>query len=128
MVPSPKGSARAVLIVDDDLGFVVWLGHTLAAGGYLTIPTTSSNEAKRLIEELRVKLCLVIANFAVSGMADYVGALQRQVPRVKVIAIRVAGTGITPMVKIDAAHSRSQSDWLATVRQVLDNGEISGAA
>lgn len=128
MSAPPKESSSAILIVDDDFGFIVWLGHTLAASGYITVPATSTQAAKQLIDELRIAICLVIVNLEVPGTADLVDTLQRRDPSVKTIAIGVTGPGTAPSINIDAAHSRSQSDWLATVRQVLDNDKLSGAA
>lgn len=105
-----------------DLGFVVWLGQTLASNGYLTVTAAGGQEAKQVIEELGMKICLAIVNLALPGVSDLVEILQQRDLSIKVIATRVTGSGITPTTKIDAAHSRSQSGWLGRVRQILGNG------
>lgn len=124
MSAPPQESPSAILIVDDDLGFAVWLGHTLAASGYITVPATSTQQAKQLIEELRIAIRLVIVNLEVPGIADLVDTLQRRDPSLKTIAIRVTGRGTTLPINIDAAHSRSQSGWLGTVRNVLGDQKV----
>ena len=121
--PSPP----TILLVDDDLGFVVWLGQTLASNGYLTVPAAGGQQAKQVMEELGIKICLAIVNLALPGVSDLVEMLQQRDPSIKVIAIRVTGSGITPTTKIDAAHSRSQSGWLGMVRQILGNGRAANA-
>ena len=54
MTPSPEQQhAATILIIDNDLGFLMWLGLSLASRGYLTIPATSCQNALRLVDELQ---------------------------------------------------------------------------
>ncbi len=70
---------------------------------------------------------LVVANLEVSGMVELVEALRRSEPALKVIAIEDA-TAIRRPIAVDAAHSRSNADWLATVKRVLDLRDETGAS
>ncbi len=96
MPSNRKPSPPTILRVVDDLGFVVWLGQTLASNGYPTVPAASGQHAKRVVEELGIKICLVIMNLALPGVADFIQMLQQRDPSIKVIALRVTGSGITP--------------------------------
>jgi DNA-binding NtrC family response regulator len=122
----PKEFTPVVLIVDDALGFIVWLQFTLAAGGYVGVPARSTQDAMRLIEEWWISVYLVIVNPALPGIVGIVETLQKKDSAVKVIAIQDTGAAATT-IKVDATHSRSHDDWIATVRQVLGNTKVSSA-
>lgn len=116
-----------VLIVDSDLGFVIWLGVSLAANGYATLPAGTSWAAQQLLDELRVAPDLVVANLGVAGTVELVEALRRANPALKVIAIE-DGTPIKRPIAVDAAHFRSEAGWLMIVERVLDLRNPSGAS
>ena len=119
MMASPsKDSPPAILIVDDDLGFLVWLGLTLSAGGFVTVPATTGLQAEQLVAELGVRISLAIVNLALPGMSDLVRRLKRRDPSLKLISIR-SSSGPTLTIKTDASHSRSKQGWLTLVRKVL---------
>jgi DNA-binding NtrC family response regulator len=120
-------SQAVILIVNRDLGFVIWLGVTLAANGYATLPAGTSSAAQQLLDELLVAPDLAIANLEVGGTVELVEALRRADPALKVIAIEDA-TSITLPIAVDAAHSRSEDSWLATVERVLHLRNASDAS
>ena len=111
-------SQGVVLIVDDDLGFLTWLGVTLAAKGYATLPATSASAAQKRIEEFRVAPDLAIVNMELGGTTELIEALRRANAALKVIAIEDA-TPIARRFTVDAAHARSEDNWVATVERVL---------
>ena len=117
-----------VLIVDDNLGFVTWLGATLAANGYPTLPASTSSAAEFLIaERLIATIDLAIVNLELTGSLELVRALRRANRVLKVIAIEDSMSIVRPS-EVDAAHSRSKAGWVATVERVLDLRNASGAS
>ena len=119
MPPFSKGAPPGILIVDDDLGFVVWLGLTLGASGFVTVPANNGTQAKQVIEELRVKVDLAIVNLALPGVSDLTSNLRRRNSAVKVIAIQGAAAGPSLTIKLDGSHSRAKAGWATLVRRVL---------
>ena len=106
--------AQTILIVDDDLGFVVWLGHTLAAAGYLTVPLTSAQESLRIIAELDLAaIDLAIVNPAMPGMAHLIDTLRSRQQYLQVIATDPSSRSV---IDLNAA----EEEWIAKVRRVLE--------
>ena len=116
-----------VLIIDDELGFVAWLGVTLAANGYATIPATSLSIAKQLLDELHAIPDLVVMNLELAGTIELIEALRRANLALKIIAIEDT-TPPTRPIEVDGMHPRSEADWLMTVERVLDLRNASGAS
>jgi hypothetical protein len=105
---------QTILIVDQDLGFVMWLGHTFALKGYLTLPITSAPEALRVIAELQIAaLDLLIVNPALPGTSDLIETLRSQQGALKVIPIEDSDRGATDI-------REAQSEWIAKVQEALE--------
>jgi len=117
MMPSPElHQTEMILIVDEDLGFVVWLGLTLAASGYRTIPATSCQDARHLIGEAQIAtLDLVILNSALPGASDLIGALNSRGFSFQVISIE------GNRLHSSQSGSESESKWLSMVRKACGN-------
>jgi len=142
--------AQTVLIVDDDLGFLFWLGEVLTRAGYRAIPAHSVEEATNLTRRLRVTADVVIVNPAVSGAAEWSRGNSRW--RRPVIAavedtgdfraslVGACAIGLKPgapkacaggapdlsaALKPNASQvlRRRRMEWLATVQQVLEGRE-----
>jgi DNA-binding response OmpR family regulator len=118
---------RTILVVDDDLGFVVWLGQTLVANGYLTVPATSAPQATALLAELQTAtIDLAIVNLALPSATTLIDSLRNRHSSLKIIAVLDPIRDPIARIDIDASGSRSQFDWLTTVRRVLgDNASTS---
>ena len=112
MTPSPEQThAETILIIDNDLGFLMWLGLSLASRGYLTIPATSCQNALSLVDELQPPtIDLVMINRALPGASDLVSALRSQHGSLKVMSIED---------QVRAPQSRSESEWLSTILKIL---------
>lgn len=121
----PKEFPPAILIVDDDLGFLVWLGLTLGAGGFVTVPATTSTQAGDVIYQMQITVDLAVVNFELPGMPEFCESLKRQNPSVKLISIQ--GSGASPAFKSDAKHSRSRGGWVTLVRRLLGIEKGTGA-
>lgn len=113
-------AAHTILIVDQDFGFVMWLGHTLALKGYLTLPGTNAREALRLIVDLEIAVVdLVIIDPALPEISLLVDALRGQQADLKVIWIQDSGRRATD---IQETHSQ----WIANVREALEKNKAAG--
>ena len=106
-----------IIVLDSDLGFVLWLTHTLVANGYLAFPATSVPEALRLIQVLQAEsVDLVIANPALYGVSELLDRWRTRHVSPKVIAIedRTLGTATSDIEAREAA-------WLKQIRARLEN-------
>jgi hypothetical protein len=66
----------SVLIIDNDLGSVFWLGHVLEAAGYDAFPARSLSDANLLLKELCVWVDLLIVRASIPGVAAFLGELR----------------------------------------------------
>jgi ActR/RegA family two-component response regulator len=65
---APKPQEKTVLILDDDLGFAMWLGRALNRPGLQALPATTSEEAMAIAQRVEpTNVHLVIANLAIAG-------------------------------------------------------------
>lgn len=93
---------RNVLIIDADLGFVFWLGQSLDAAGYETLPAKGISEAIALLEELQVVIDVLMVGSRLHGAATFATQLRAaQGGHLKTIAL------------IDENDERTESlaDW-----------------
>ena len=129
MSPLP---APTVWIVDDDLGFVWWLGEIFIEAGCHALPALSVAEASALMKRLQVGIDLVVVNPALVGVDRMLRSLKRANPSLKIIIIgpgslsgptmRVHGTLIRP----SAFEPLPRPEWLDKVRVLLR--EVKAAA
>ena len=127
MVSPPKAAPVAILIVDDDLGFLVWLGLTLSAGGFVTVPATSAFQARQLVQELGIRINLAIVNPGLPDTSDLASSMKQRDAALKVIAIQASSFGPSLAPKADASHSRSKLGWITLVRRILGIERATGA-
>ena len=76
-----------MLIVDDDLGVVLWAYRALQNAGYPVLPATTIATAKKLLNEFRPNLALLMINMSLLGANDLVISLRHTHPRIRVLAI-----------------------------------------
>lgn len=67
-----------ILILDDDLGFALWLGQALSAASCRVLPATSVTEAAALVSHFQLTVDLVLLNPSVAGGADFTRTLRRE--------------------------------------------------
>lgn len=117
---------KSVLILDDDLGFVFWLGQALAAG-FRPIPGPSLSEARKLLRRVRTPIDVLIVNPVLPGAAQFTRALRRKQRHLRVIgAVRYTEELDRMLPELDAARSKpgildeiAMEEWRQAVRQVL---------
>jgi hypothetical protein len=131
-LPTAKLSAvKNVLIVDNDLGFVFWLGQTLDAAGYDTLPAKGVREAVTLLAEIRVKIDVLMVRSSLPG-ADVFAAELRWAQRghLKTIALldeadnqdeSIAGWDGW-QIKPSLPDSSARNIFLSLLQGVLRNG------
>jgi DNA-binding response OmpR family regulator len=106
---------QTILIVDDDLGFVMWLANTLRAHGYPTLPMTSAPEARKIIAELEIaEVDLVIVNPALLGASDLIDSRQMRQGFLRVLNIE----GVVR--RRTAGSHAAQQKWLTKVFGALE--------
>jgi hypothetical protein len=118
---------KTVLILDSDLGFVLWLGRALYDAGYDAFPATGVVDAANLVSELGGKVDLFIANPCLGGAIDLVDSIRRTQRNLKVIALldeedEPIGQVSSPDIcacKPREADAAASSWWVRTVSQLL---------
>jgi DNA-binding response OmpR family regulator len=114
MPSDDQSPAQIILIVDDDLGFVMWLGHTLAAAGYMTLPVTSVSESLRIIDELEVGVIdLAIVDSGMPGISHLIDTLRSRQGYLRMIATE-------PSSRRAFDLNVAEEEWIAKVRLVLE--------
>src|ERR1700730_2077327 len=84
--------AITVLIVDEDLAFVFWLGRLLNKAGYQVWPARNGNDAAALLKELDTGVDLLVINLNSGGAAALIEG-QRPRTNFKIIAIQAQDEG-----------------------------------
>ena len=112
-----EGSMKTVLIADNDLGFVFWLGRALGASGYQSLPAKNMTHAAQWARQNVVSLLIVSPEMP--GAADFVRMLRRSQGHLTVISLR--GDGIAPQLEgVLASASRPERLDDASLRYWLD--------
>ena len=64
-----------VLIADEDIAFVWWLGEILIEAGCTVIPALTSHDAVSLAQDLHVKVDLMFVNPSMEGATEMITAM-----------------------------------------------------
>ena len=78
---------KTILIIDDDLGFVFWLGQLLADTGYRVLPAKDFSEASGLFSQLNTEIDLLVMNAALAETSGSYDLLRRTWPNAKLLAV-----------------------------------------
>ena len=146
---------KTVLIVDQSLGFLLWLGKILESAGYRAVPSLDIPGAAATIASLGVTIDLVIMDPSLAGAGEFIQTLRTDQEDLGVIAlveedtagaprsfpgVKGVGRRPAPLVHADdlaetmpstfteASLAQSQAEWLALVRAVLPGGTAAGGA
>jgi hypothetical protein len=124
------------LIVDHDLGFVMWLGEIFAEVGCQAVPAFNCRQALALIQQIDLPIATLIINPELRGAKRMVKALTAANPNLRLVLIRNAaapenaqGTGLPAnpsgiqarftLVRPAPAEPISRPEWAARIRKVL---------
>jgi hypothetical protein len=132
MTKSP--SPPAVLIVDEDLGFVGWLGELFREAGYRTLPALNCRQAVSLIKKFKLNVDVIAVNEGLPGVSGMIGTLKRARRPLKIVAIRDPAANPMQGIPADAILERpsgrdpiSRPDWLQNILNVLKQADAQGA-
>jgi hypothetical protein len=124
------------LIVDHDLGFLMWLGDVFSELGCQALPALQCRQALALTKRLDLSITTLVLNPELPGAARLVEALVRVNPGLRVVQICNAasdphpnnGRGRTNPVGVPASFTLqrpspgepvSRSEWVVKVRKML---------
>ena len=123
------------LIVDDDLGFVFWLGERFHEVGYQPAPALNARQAASFVKQSNLKVAVVVVNPNLRGVRKLIKTLsQTHSHLIKIILIRdpVARTAV-----VIRAHARlerpsgwepvSRHEWLRKLKRILEEAEEAAA-
>lgn len=126
-------AATTVWIVDDDLGFVWWLGELFTEAGCRALPALGCDDAVSLMKKLHVGIDLLVVNPQLPEFVELFQALSRANTTLKVITIGNVPKSVSDMIHPHATLERpsgsdpiSRSEWLKKVRKLLK--EVAAAA
>ena len=123
-----------VLIVDEDLGFVWWLGQIFSQAGCQVVPALSSAQTDSLARDLNLKVDVIVVNPELEGVSEVIGALSTA-RHPKIVAIRNHNSSARGAVQADATLERpsgwgpvSEQEWLGCVRRLVKDVKASSVA
>ncbi|HUA21965.1 MAG TPA: hypothetical protein VMU80_09555 [Bryobacteraceae bacterium] len=119
-------AAPTVLIVDDDLAFLWWLGEVFAEAGYQAAPALHCRQALLLSKRLKLDVDLLVVNPNLTGAARMLEVLALENPGLPVILILNRGEKPHPAIQAEATLERpsgwepvSRTHWQRKLRGVL---------
>jgi hypothetical protein len=123
------------LIVDDDLGFVWWLGERFHEAGYQPAPALNPRQAGFLVKELNLKITVVVVNPGLPGARKLIKTLSHSnSPPLKIILIRdpIASTNVlirahATLERPSGLEAASRPEWLRELRRILNQAEETAA-
>ena len=117
---------QPVVIVDDDLGFTLWLGQLLKEAGYQALPAFSCLEAFSHIQQFNAKVGAIIVNPALPGVADMLQMLGSTHGPLRIIFIQNPGIDVPGMLPAHAMLTKprgwqriSHREWLRKIEKAL---------
>jgi hypothetical protein len=127
-------AARMVLIVDDDLVFVCWLGDLFKEAGCRTLPGFSRGEAATVTKYMGVEPDIIMLNPSLTGASDLLQHYLEAKPHSKTVTIGPASMELGASFHIHATLGRPspsepvlRETWLETIRTLLKQAEVAGA-
>ena len=118
--------APAILIIDEDVGFLWWLGELFHEAGYQTIPSLNCSEALSLARNVKGGIDLVLVHPGIRGVRRLITALSG-IHTPKVILLQDSSTVESiPGVQAAAILQRpagsdtvSRQEWRQRINSVL---------
>jgi CheY-like chemotaxis protein len=115
-----------VLVVDRDLGFIVWLSKTFSEAGCDVVPALNCGQALSFVAELKLHVDLIVLDPALTGTSEMILALRKEERTLKIVAIRNRASDAQSTMNADGTLERpsagepiTQQDWLARVQPIL---------
>ncbi len=121
-------SPISVLLVDADLGFLLWLGRLLADAGYDTVPARNVAGAHTIRHQLNpdVSVDVLVVSGSLTGAGMLVTELCRSYRQMKVIVVLDSGTELRSdlegadlvLQKPSATDELSAEIWLEAIARL----------
>lgn len=115
-----------MLLIDDDLGFVFWLGRALDAAAFSALPARTVADAALLVLQFDLAVDVLVINLALGGGADFIAALHRSQKDVKVVGILDEAGQPVHVPGVNAALPRptsldeaSKNEWIQCIKRIL---------
>lgn len=123
---TPPPALTTVWIVDNDLGFVWWLGEIFSELGCRALPALSCQQAISLMQALKVGIDLLVLNPRLPGAMGMLQIFSSTYPNFKTVLIGKASpaltTAIHPRAHLERPSSSdaiSRHEWFKKVRKLL---------
>ena len=100
-----------ILILDNDLGFMFWLGQALTVTGLTPMPAPSVPEARKLLGRFPKAVDVLIVNMEVWEAPEYTRSLRSLQGKLRVIATVRQGA--------EVLDELTTVEWRRAVRQLL---------
>ena len=119
-------AATTVWIVDDDLGFVWWLGEIFTEAGCRAFPALSCAQMISLGRKLNVGIDLLVVNPQLPGVIGMLQTLGRAHHNPQIVTIGEAPQALLAAIRPRASLQRpsgsdsvSRTEWRKKVRKLL---------
>jgi hypothetical protein len=129
-----ENTMKNILIVDNDLGFILWLGRALIAAHQQPLPACNVSDAMVLVREPAAPVDLLIINSSLPHSSELISLLRRSQAKLKVIALGAEGKVKLPHIhawhrKPGHTDQSAEKQWLEAVENLLvKRPSASGAA
>jgi DNA-binding response OmpR family regulator len=116
---------KNILIVDNDMGFIFWLGEVLIGANYQPWPACNVSDARNLINSKHsVSPDLLIVNPALQGALELITHLRRNQSNLRVMALGSDNTGALRGVNARLARptpsdASTKQKWVRAINRVL---------
>ena len=118
-------ASQSVLIVDDDLGFVFWLGELLAEAGCPAVPALNCQQAISHLKQFHVTVSAAIVNPSLEGVSHLLQTLGKANKQLRIVVVGPeldALSGIPAYAVLEKPsgwESLSRQEWLRKVKKAL---------
>lgn len=126
-----KRTMKNILVVDSDLGFILWLGRVLIGAHQQLLPACSVSDAMLLVGEPAEPVDLLIINSSMPHSSELIDRLRGTQSHMKVLALGEEGKRNLPHIHtwrrkpVHPGHVAEQK-WLQTVQSLLAKRKPAG--
>ena len=121
---------KTILIVDRDLGFVLWLGHILNKSGSVALPATTIAEAAEMVSLLDVRIDVLITAPGGDGVREFVEDLRLTSPHLQLVGVGSEEDSPRAIPFPEAVWKRRPQggdeatawEWVTLIRQTAGSG------
>jgi DNA-binding response OmpR family regulator len=120
----------AILLIDQDLGLLFWLGRVLDHAGYQAFPARTVPDALALLGELHLTIGMLILDCSLPGAENLITALRKSRRFLRVVCLSadphhtcVRGADVLCSKPVRFSE-RSKSKWLKAVFEALSASSV----